>query len=363
MKLLLFVASFFLITLFSCSHEYENKQQLLLSTYVLSPGKLFIEKLDIGKGRYQKIDSLQLNTGSFEKSFNIDDSSKTIYRIRISNTGIIIPFVFDKDDIKLVVDYARPKDYTFIHSPDNQSFKVFLNLQDSISKIIAQLNKAGSSKNSTEQLYKQLFDNYKAYADTVSNPLLFVQVYDKINFNEHLSQQKKYLETALQKFKQHKAIAVLYNRVVNFEKIQNTEFNVGQLIPPLQLTDANGKLFSTADFKGQLYFINIWTTWCNSCMPYFATLNDVLNKKNKQTVTVLNIAIDREKADWQQMIARQNPSFVQVIDEDMWEGKVASTLCMDSIPFNFVVSKNGVILAKALKPNQVADTLIKYLNQ
>jgi hypothetical protein len=51
-----------------------------------------------------------------------------------------------------------------------------------------------------------------------------------------------------------------------------------------------------------------------------------------------------------------------LIDEQMWAGPVARTLRFDSIPFNFLLGKDGRILAKGISPDSLLQTLKKFIN-
>jgi hypothetical protein len=64
---------------------------------------------------------------------------------------------------------------------------------------------------------------------------------------------------------------------------------------------------------------------------------------------------------WTDLITKANYSWPQLIDEKMWRGTAAKTLKFDSIPFNFLVSPQGRILAKAIRPDSLIIVLKKVI--
>ena len=74
---------------------------------------------------------------------------------------------------------------------------------------------------------------------------------------------------------------------------------------------------------------------------------------------MISVALDNQKDTWMVQIRQNNYSWIQLIDEKMWQGTAAKTLKFDSIPFNFLVSPKGIILAKGIKPDSLVYTVAK----
>lgn len=76
---------------------------------------------------------------------------------------------------------------------------------------------------------------------------------------------------------------------------------------------------------------------------------------------MVSIALDDEKERWIDAIKKDTLPWTQLVDEKMWFGPTAKTLKLDSIPFNFLVDKQGRILAKAIRPDSLHSAIARYL--
>ena len=77
---------------------------------------------------------------------------------------------------------------------------------------------------------------------------------------------------------------------------------------------------------------------------------------------IVSVAIDAEKEIWQKQISNEVFKWPQLIDTQMWKGVAVTTLKFDSIPFNFLVSPEGRIINKAIKPDSLLTILAKAIH-
>ena len=75
----------------------------------------------------------------------------------------------------------------------------------------------------------------------------------------------------------------------------------------------------------------------------------------------VGIALDAEKETWRQTIIRNRLPGTQLIDDRMWRGMAAYSFKIDSIPFNFLISPEGKILAKAIPKDAVFETVSEFV--
>lgn len=70
----------------------------------------------------------------------------------------------------------------------------------------------------------------------------------------------------------------------------------GKKAPDYTLKDNKGNLHSLTEFKGKTLVIDVWATWCSSClkkMPEFMKLRDEF--RNNPNVEFITVSIDRSK--------------------------------------------------------------------
>ena len=202
------------------------------------------------------------------------------------------------------------------------------------------------------------------YCDTVSNPAGFLFVYNDINFDESpasRSQMKSLLAKAARRFPKTQYVLELQKQALAMISIFEQEFQVGDELPVFQLQDTSGNFFSTAKLKGQLYFLDFWSPWCTSCARYRQPETMLRRQISESRLAMVSVALSdsaKEQFNAWRTYARTTP-WQQLIDTMMWRGPAAQTLKFDSIPFNFLVSPQGRILAKAIP----ADSLVQVIKQ
>lgn len=108
-------------------------------------------------------------------------------------------------------------------------------------------------------------------------------------------------------------------------------------MPALILTDVSGAVIEPSALSGRVIVVEMWATWCPPCQPTLAWL-DTLQKKHRDTLTVIAIAVDSKTDDVKRLVAERKPSYRVVMGDDaMLEtfGGVAA------VPKLFVFNKAG----------------------
>lgn len=130
----------------------------------------------------------------------------------------------------------------------------------------------------------------------------------------------------------------------------------------LPLLGDPGKQFSPADYRGRVWLLNVWGSWCISCQVEHPTLLALAKMK-----AVPIVGFDwKDKSDaaikW---LAQQggDPYVFSVTDLD---GRVAIDYGVYGAPETFVIDKAGVIRHKHIGPlddKSVADKLLPLIRK
>lgn len=138
----------------------------------------------------------------------------------------------------------------------------------------------------------------------------------------------------------------------------------GRPAPPSVLTDIKGKKHTFADFKGKTIIVDVWATWCGSClekMPIFASLKDKF-AKHKDIVFIL-LSTDRNKAvdTWKKSMAKYEHSGMKILRADVENGSSFETdYNIFGLPRYMVIDRKGNIYeAFAPTPDKGLEKLIE----
>lgn len=69
--------------------------------------------------------------------------------------------------------------------------------------------------------------------------------------------------------------------------------NKGTKIPEFKLTTLDGKIISEKELEGKITVINVWATWCHSCLEEIPELNELVQIYAQDTA-VLFLALSDE---------------------------------------------------------------------
>ena len=145
---------------------------------------------------------------------------------------------------------------------------------------------------------------------------------------------------------------------------------IGNKAPELKYLSPDGKEIALSELKGKLVLIDFWASWCTPCRRENPTVVNAYHKyndakfKNGRGFEIYSVSLDQNKEAWIKAIKTDKLEWdAHVSDLKYWSSEGAQKYGVSSIPTNFLIDKDGIIIAKNLRGEALERELEKWVKK
>ena len=155
--------------------------------------------------------------------------------------------------------------------------------------------------------------------------------------------------------------AGLYGGIVYETILAEKATATGRMAIAFTLPDSNNKPVSLDSFKGKYLLVDFWASWCGPCRKENPNVRQAYTKFKTKGFEILGVSLDTDKDAWIKAIGKDQLDWPQVSDLKGWKSTVSTNYGIRGIPFNVLLDKNGVIIAKNLRGDALENKLKEVL--
>jgi peroxiredoxin len=132
----------------------------------------------------------------------------------------------------------------------------------------------------------------------------------------------------------------------------------GAEAPEISLPSPSGEIIKLSSTRGSYVLLDFWASWCMPCRKENPNLVQAYNKYNKKGFQIFQVSLDKTKEAWMKGIKDdQLDKWIHVSDIKYWNSVVVPLYKIESIPANFLLDKQGKVIATNLRGEKLEEKL------
>jgi peroxiredoxin len=284
---------------------------------------------------------------SFE--FTFTPQGIGFYYITFSSGQSVLVVLKPDNSGQIDVDFSTGIITKVIDSKENTLLKSFQEINTSVANLTAE-QKQNAERETLQKMVNLLLANPDNYASAALLEYLpaanFMEIHDSV------------LSTLIKIYPEDYIIKAKYQEVRVSKRLA-----LGSPAPEITMKDTAGNLFSLSSLRGKVVLVDFWASWCRPCRMENPNMVKLYQYYKDYGFDILSVSLDHNRANWISAIEKDGLVWHHVSDVKGWQSSAGAAYGVQSIPFTVLVDKNGNIIAKGLRGQDLEKKLREILSQ
>ena len=145
--------------------------------------------------------------------------------------------------------------------------------------------------------------------------------------------------------------------------IRDLQTKTGQPALNFKIADMKNDTISLDTFKNKYLILTFATSQCEHCEPDYTELFTIRDKFPAKELAILTVSLDVNKAYWENLAKEKDIKWTQAIDSAGWNSKIALFYNVLSVPCNYLIDKDGIIIGSKLSVDSIHAILNEKLKK
>lgn len=338
------------------------------------------------------VDSSKIgDDGTF--NFKTKVESPSFYLLKINEANFLTILLEPGDNIKMTSDYDSLNFPQTVSGSKGTSLMVEYNknLKKTINKFMGlnaiyqeNLGKANlpvvmDSLDSMAQSYLKEINTYtKNYInDNLPSLVSLVALYQQVapgvyvlNPEEDFKYFEKVDSSLSASYPDYQPVISLHEQVQELaDEMRGTPVTApasggGAEAPEISLPTPQGDTVKLSSTRGSIVLLDFWASWCVPCRQENPNLVKAYSTYHNKGFQIFQVSLDKTKEAWMKGIQDDHlEKWIHVSDVQYWNSVVVPLYKIESIPANFLLDKEGRIIATNLRGDQLETKLAEIFNK
>ena len=212
--------------------------------------------------------------------------------------------------------------------------------------------------------------------DNLSSLVSLVALYQQVAPGEYILHPEKDFEyfikvdsSLFRQYPDYEPVKSLHEQVLSLksdldaQKLKAPEFYAPATAPEISLPGPDGDTIMLSSTRGKIVLLDFWASWCKPCRNENPNLVEAYNKYHHLGFQIYQVSLDKTREAWIKGIEQDHlERWIHVSDLKYWQSVVVPLFDLEHIPSNFLLDREGRIIASDLRGEMLQKKLSELFN-
>lgn len=306
--------------------------------------------------------------GDFKLDIAVTNPTMYLFKIKGMDNAMLHLMIESGDKVNIELDALREQGFIHITNANGsrniETYHQFNNILFEHSQKLHALNQEYSIPSTTEKrkqelsiLFQQELNNQNNAISKVlsDNNDALISAFLVTFFDEEAEQHIRLYETIYNGLKDKYSD----NQFVQYvERKLRSTIGPGSMAPEIEMKDPNGVTRKLSDLRGKVVMIDFWASWCSPCRMENPNVVKLYKKYKDKGFDIYSVSLDKTRDAWLRAIQQDGLEWPNhVSDLRGWTSSGGATYGIRSVPSTVLVDRDGRIIARNLRGQELANKL------